>query len=463
MNILICSKLFYPNNDIGAVRVTNFAKYLREMGHNITVLTSGSNRCAESDIEQSLRIIRVNESKWALKLISGVERSVSTRQRVSSNKVQKITKRNRFGKTLSSLRSLRLQIYTLLLQYDWYRQAKRIINDKMRETHFDIVISSYGPLSSYLAARYIVGQKKARYWISDLRDQMETDDYPRVINGIYRHYENDMMKKASAITVVSIGQREMLRKLVGEKSFRHQQVRVVYNGFEKEFLGVAEQNNEIGLEQPRKLKIVYTGALYNGRRDMSMIFKALAELSSEQMIVVNNVELHYAGKNSSHLYEQAERYQMQKIIIDHGYLSRADSINLQQSADILVVLSWNTENEQGILSGKFYEYVQAFKPIISIVNGNVPHAELSEMVKELRVGIDCEQVSEKSDLPRLKTFLYSEFENVMSGTTGNFQPDLAKISQFHYKNVVRKLEKICLNLMSEQTRLPNKIVEKNET
>lgn len=450
MNILICSKLFFPNNDIGAVRVTNFAKYLHEMGHAITILTGESNELGDSDIEQCLRIVRVNNSKRALKLMSRVERSVSTRQRLSSNKVQKLIKRNRFGKTISSLRSLRLQLYTLLLQYDWYRQAKRIINDQLQKTHFDIVISSYGPLSSYLAARYIVEQKKATHWISDLRDQMETDDYPRIINRIYKYYENDMMEKASAITVVSIGQREMLRKLVGEKSFRNQQVHVVYNGFDKELSYIPEQNNK----RPRKLKLVYTGALYNGRRDMSMIFKALAELSSEQMSVVNNVEVHYAGKNSSHLYEQAERYQMQGTIIDHGYLSRADSIKLQQSADILVVLSWNTETEQGILSGKFYEYVQAIKPIVSIVNGNVPHAELSEMVKELRVGIDCEQISEKTDLPRLKRFLRSEYEKVVSGVVGDFHPDLPKISQFYYKNIVRKLEKISLNLITEQTHLP---------
>jgi hypothetical protein len=462
MNILICSKLFYPNNDIGAVRVTNFAKYLREMGHDITVLTGLSNHFADSDIEQSLRIIRVRESKWALKLMSGVERSVSTRQAVSSNKVQKKANTDRFGKTLLSLRSLRLQIYTLLLQYDWYYQAKRIINDKLQKTHFDIVISSYGPLSSYLAARYIVEQKKARYWISDLRDQMETDNYPRVINGIYRHYENDMMKKASAITVVSIGQREMLRKLVGEKSFRNQQVHVIYNGFEKELPSLAEQTKGIGFEQSPKLKIVYTGALYNGRRDMSMIFKALAELSSKQLIAVSNVQIHYAGKNSSHLNEQAERYQMQETIIDHGYLSRADSIKLQQSADILVVLSWNTETEQGILSGKFYEYIQAFKPIISIINGNVPHAELSEMVKDLQVGIDCEHIFEKTDLPRLKKFLQSEYEKALSGAGSNFHPDLAKISQFHYKNIVRKLEKICLNLLAEQAISQSTVMANNK-
>jgi hypothetical protein len=92
----------------------------------------------------------------------------------------------------------------------------------------------------------------------------------------------------------------------------------------------------------------------------------------------------------------------------------------------------------------------------------VPHAELSEMVKELRVGIDCERISEKTDLPRLKRFLLSEYEKVISGIVGDFHPDLPKISQFYYKNIVHKLEKICLNLITGQSHLPGRIMAKNE-
>ncbi len=460
MNILICSKLFYPNNAIGAVRVTIFAKFLHEKGHNVTVLTGASNHFAASDIEQSLQIVRVNNSNGALKLMSRVERSINSPQTATYNKEQKIRKSERFGKTLSSLRSLRLQIYTLLLEYDWYAQAKKIINDKMRETHFDIVISSYGPLSSYLAARYIVKQKQASYWISDLRDQMENEEYPQIINRVYKHYENDMIKKVNAITVVSIGQREMLRKLVGETSFLTQQVHVVYNCFEKELPRFTKESASFLYKRSKKLNIVYSGSLYNGKGDMSMLFKALHELLVEQKVLLTNFQIHYAGKNSAELYDQASGFQLAESIVDHGYLSRAESIRLQESADILVVLAWNTKKEQGILSGKFFEYIQSFKPIISIVSGDVRLAELTEMVENFKLGIGCEQISEDVDLPRLKDFLYVRYQCVMNGSEIDFNPDIEQISQFHCKNIGIKVEKICFDLLSESwppTMLKNKI------
>jgi hypothetical protein len=39
MKILICSKLFFPDNEIGTVRPTNFAKYLSKMGHDVSVIS----------------------------------------------------------------------------------------------------------------------------------------------------------------------------------------------------------------------------------------------------------------------------------------------------------------------------------------------------------------------------------------------------------------------------------------
>ena len=67
MNILICSKLFFPDNEIGAVRPTNFAKYLNEMGHRVTVVT-GANKSffvGDQQLNNSIHIERVSHSDLA--------------------------------------------------------------------------------------------------------------------------------------------------------------------------------------------------------------------------------------------------------------------------------------------------------------------------------------------------------------------------------------------------------------
>lgn len=42
MNILIISNVFYPTNHIGAFRTNAFAKYFKQAGHDVTVITEGN-------------------------------------------------------------------------------------------------------------------------------------------------------------------------------------------------------------------------------------------------------------------------------------------------------------------------------------------------------------------------------------------------------------------------------------
>lgn len=444
MDIVICSKLFFPQNAIGAVRVTNFAKYLSELGHNITVLTAtgGGFSGKENEIfDFGVRVERISQSKIASKLIGRVENAVQAANlSISYPPSINNKKRVQLPKIYLVFKELRLQIYNLYLEFDWYYQTRKAIKKGIINNKQDIVISSFGPLGSYLIARYIKKIKLADFWISDLRDNMQTEDYPEVINWLFSYFEKDMLKKADAISVVSAGQLNMLYKAVGEKRFKDKNVNVITNGYENEvFLAAQSDHSNI-------LKLIYTGALYNGKRDMSLLFDAIKELINERRIDPAKIQLHYAGSSSRTLVKQASDFAVQQIIKDHGYLSRVESIKLQQSGDALIVVTWNTKEEQGILSGKFFEYLQTFKPIIAITSGNLPDAELTELVKELNVGVGCEYVKGNKDLILLKDYLLSLYNDKINGKRIQFEPNIEKIQLYHYRNIVRQLEKICITL-----------------
>ncbi len=450
MNILICSKLFFPQNAIGAVRVTNFAKYLREFGHNVTILTLNSRASSQKAevFNFDIQVERISQSKTASKLIARVKNVVET-SNLPIEKHSLITdrKQKREFRIYSIFKELRLQLYNLYLEFDWYYQARKAIKMGIINKKQDIVISSFGPLSSYLVGRYIKKVKLADFWISDLRDNMQTEDYPKVINLLFSYFEKDMLRKADAISLVSKGQFNMLRKAVGEKSFNNKSIDIITNGYEHEIFAENRPN------QTHVLKFVYTGALYNGKRDMSLLLKAIKELIDEGKMDSNKIQIHYAGKSSADLTKQAVHYGMQQIIEDHGYLSRSESLQLQQSGDVLLVLSWNTEAEQGILSGKFFEYLQSFKPIIAITSGNLPNSELSELVKELNVGIACEYVKGNQDLFLLKDYLISLYDHKINGNHLLFGPKIEKIELYHYNNIVRQLEKLCATLIKNRSNL----------
>ncbi|MFS8083529.1 MAG: hypothetical protein ACMG51_08765 [Ginsengibacter sp.] len=445
MDILICSKLFLPDNEIGAVRPTNFAKYLNEMGHQVTVITGVAESLITGfkPLSDAIKIERVNQSNLALKLISKVEHTVRGRKsQIAKSHAQHPKKEKIIDRLYGKIKSFRFQAYALYLEVDWYLQAKMIVNKNLANSRYDIVLSSFGPLGAHLIGRYIKNIKKANFWIADLRDNMHSEEYAKVINSIFLYFEREMMKKADAITLISNGQRDMLKKAVRDNAFKIRKVFVVHNGYENR-IEIKKVKNDSNI-----LKIGYTGALYSGKRDMSLLFAAVGQLINENKIGRSEIEIHYAGNSSSDLLNQAYAYGIQEIIQDHGYITRGQSIKLQNSCDFLVVLSWNTSIEQGILSGKFFEYLQAFKPLIAITNGELENAELTEMVEDLNLGIACEYIRKDIDLIRLKDYLLTQYKNKVAGNGVVYNPNIKEIEAFHYQNISQKLEKICQNLVT---------------
>ena len=74
-----------------------------------------------------------------------------------------------------------------------------------------------------------------------------------------------------------------------------------------------------------------------------------------------------AAEALEHFAELAEKrnkayYVLKKI----DYLSHSEAIQRQQSSQILLLLINNSENAKGILTGKFYEYLAAHRPILAV-------------------------------------------------------------------------------------------------
>jgi len=450
MKILICSKLFYPSNRIGAVRPSNFAKYLAEFGHEVTVVTE-KNTFEEDFTLPGVKIIRVSNRKLVKKLIDKNTKRVSTNKEKSkgTNQVNNTnpSDKNIKSKIKQQFTKNRRQVFTLLVEYDWYKSAKQSIKKQYKKNSFDVVISSFGPLSSFLLGKSIAKLQFANFWISDFRDNMVFDGYPGWLNRLSSNFEKHAVKHAHALTFVSIGQKAIFLNNNNITKNQAKKIHVVYNGYEKKISG----NPPIEKEE-NVLKISYTGQLYSGVRDFSLLFHALDDLINERKINGNKVQIEYAGQNSDELKLQVNKFKhIEKICIDYGFVSREKALEIQKGSDILVALTWNTHKEQGILTGKFLEYLQTKKPIIALTSGNLPHGELTQMIQELKLGIACEYINYNEDYLKLKNYIQNQYNLIMDNKELNFAPDLKKISEFHYENIVLNFEKI-IDLTIKNTR-----------
>lgn len=123
-----------------------------------------------------------------------------------------------------------------------------------------------------------------------------------------------------------------------------------------------------------------------------------------------------------------------------------EALTLQEASDVLVVLSWNNPGNTGILTGKFSEYMGANKPIVSIVSGELPDAELTELVKQMSLGSAHEYAAGEGAAADLGDYLCAAAIAKSRGQAIRFSPDRDKVAQFDYMNLAARLEDIFIGL-----------------
>ena len=161
MNILIVSKIFYPSNRIGAVRPTNFAKYLAKFGHKVTVIAGED--VSKDEIQLSeFHIIRIPNSSLIKQIIKiNNSRVLNKFQNQTLNSSSYILKKKSFIYTdlINYVKKLFNEFFDFIIEIDWYLMAIRKLKTEFAKDNFDVTLSSFGPLSSFLVGKYAKKKK----------------------------------------------------------------------------------------------------------------------------------------------------------------------------------------------------------------------------------------------------------------------------------------------------------------
>ncbi len=431
MKILIICTWFFPDTAIAAKRPYNFAKQLSKLGHEVTVLRSGA---INNAIEKGARSDRLG-----FDIISYLGEDSAAERYARGEALPEASKR---GGRLSFLpEGIRLplsKLYSRLTkgsQFDKYMARAQGRNahlvkalDKMRQDgyKFDAVFSTYGELENIWAGKY-AAELFCCPWILDLRDHVATKwggsrAYKRLLE-----IEKEGVYGADLCTVIS---QDFANTLIARNP--DAKIEVLYNGYEG---GAA---HDAALPEKDALTFCYTGALYSGRRDLSALFKAIAHLSKNNEIDISKIKLDYAGGNFAELFAQAKRHGVEQILADRGYVSRKEAFALQQGADIFLVASWNTLDERGILTGKFYEGICAKRPILSVVVGSVPDSELFMMNEKYSYGFCYEEC--KSDFDALCAYIKAAYDAKIGGKSAPYSPSPDLFCDFEYQGLAKRLE-----------------------
>lgn len=414
--VLIISYYFPPDPTIGSLRVGGLAKYLPFFGWEPIILTKKIPHTRDCRIITTQHAIYNSIATFKKKIGMAPEIAVSNSLNLSK-------------KGLNSKLFKMLYILPEILAYpdpqkDWYDSAFNVACNFLDREKVDAIISSSSPVTGHIIA-HDLSIKYSISWIADFRDlwtQNHYYPYSRIRRFFERRLEVKSLASAKSLTTVSQNMAAELKKI-------HNNIRVfsIPNGFDLDDVNNLEAN------LTDKFTITYTGSLYHGKRDPLKLFQALSELFAENTLDSQRVEVRFYGRQENWMSNEIKKYNLERIVIDCGFVSRDVALLKQRESQILLLLLWDHPSEVGVYTGKVFEYIASKRPILAIGG---PKGVVSELLEETEAGYF---VSSVEDIKDIITKYYTEYK--LNGRV-LYKGNISKIEKYSLKEGARKFAEV---------------------
>ena len=267
MKVLFVVTAFYPEQAIGSIRISKFAKYFHKEGVEISVISLTPPPWSSRD--ESLYFEALKDINWKVLDQSSIFKKVFQRMRVvtigtvpGNAGVSIMTSK----KTLrSKLRSMAQFFYTLLKGLDWSIQVKKHAKKNFKNENFDYIFCSYPSFASPLSGIKLKKMGIGKQLIVDFRDPILFKKTSKLnIRYLLQKY---ILKHANLKSFISKGVENQVEK--NNLTSNHI---IAPNGFDPKDKANIKNIDKKHLNNDL-IRFVYTGAIYGGKRDLRPFFQ----------------------------------------------------------------------------------------------------------------------------------------------------------------------------------------------
>jgi glycosyltransferase involved in cell wall biosynthesis len=348
LNLLLVAYFYPPCRDTGAHRPAAMAKWLRRLGHRVTVLTTSAYGQGDAATEE------------------GVVRSADL-QRLRA----RLHGRDRVDALFDSdTYSGRPHVLSRIVVPEplvaaWAPFARRDALRLNARERFDCVITSSPPESVHLVGRAL--RRRGLAWVADLRDGWTFEPIrPPFPTGIQRRLDKGLERRwltaADAVVCVSRPAADDLRTRLGLKP------ELIPNGWDPDLVGDTTVTDAAGrLLDPERISLVYTGRFGSYGRDPTALIRALAVLAREHPETAAKLELIVAGPLTDDEAALMGSDVSPARIVIAGTLAREAALALQRAADALLLVA--SARRTQLLNFKLFEYLAAGTPVLALAAG----------------------------------------------------------------------------------------------
>jgi glycosyltransferase involved in cell wall biosynthesis len=367
MNLLLVAYFYPPCRDTGAHRPAAMAKWLRRLGHRVTVLTTSAYGSQSGADERD--VVRTVDLQRLRARLHGHDR------------VDALFDSDTYSGRPHVLSKMLVPEPLVAAWAPFARSSALRLN---RRERFDCVITSSPPESVHAVGFALA--RRGVPWVADLRDAWIFEPIrPPFPTALQRRLDEGLERRwlgsADAVVCVSRPVADDLRARLGIEP------RLVPNGWDPELVAQLEPpseggapgpgGNAKGILDPERRSLVYTGRFGSYGRDPKPLVQALRELARTDSGVASELELVVAGPLTEAEAELMRTDVSPARIVVAGTLPRDRALALQRAADALLLLASSRRTQ--LLNFKLFEYLAAGRPILALAAGT----EAGRVVEEI--------------------------------------------------------------------------------
>lgn len=370
--VLIITYYWPPSGGGGVQRWLKLAKYLKEFNIEPFVLTVSSEYASFPHIDNHFVKEAENIKTYKTKSFEALKvygRMVG-KKNVPHSAFANVDIKN-WLQTVS--RFVRGNLFVPDPRKGWNKYAIKKAKEIISEYNIDTVITTSPPHSTQLIGLKLKEELNVK-WIADLRDPWTDIFYYKDLLHLPHVKKKDLalelkvLTKADVVISVSDAIKNLFATKLGGKSDK---LKVIPNGFDPlDFENDGKNSSEI-------FKFGYVGSLtevYSPQK----LFEALGQLKDKF-----DFHISFVGNVSPKVKEIIKNENLTDRSTFKERVSHDKAIIEMQSSDALLLFIPEVPNNEGILTGKIFEYLATRKPIIGV---GPEHGDAAQILNKFSMG-----------------------------------------------------------------------------
>ncbi len=353
--VLIVTYYWPPSGGAGVQRWVKFSKYLESFGFEPVVITVNPEKASypltDYSLEDEIKTIKVIRTgtfepfRFYKKLLR--KKEIPYAGFANETKPGTLEKVSRY---------IRGNFFIPDARKGWNRFVLTVARKLIKEYNIKNLVTTSPPHSTQLIGLKLKSEFDLN-WIADLRDPW-TDIYyynlmyhTSVAAAYDKKLESRVLNSADHVVAVSHSIKKLFAGKLGKGEER--KIHVIPNGYdESDFANRQSSRN-------RTFIITYTGTIADNYH-IENFLNAAARLRSE------NIAFRFVGRVSDKYKDLIRSLGLESLTTYIDHVKHQEAIKYMLSSDLLLLAVPDVVNNEGILTGKLFEYLASGKKIIGI-------------------------------------------------------------------------------------------------